>query len=431
MNCFSASAPDGARQGCVLITCLLAFAACGAASSDAPAQSSRYALTYTATPDPDSASVMVRVDLDQSTSLLREMRMTVDPDRISDISGDGDLSRDGNVVRWLPNATGGSLQWRARLDHRRNGDGYDAWLGADWGIFRGEDIIPRASTRTLKGAKSATHLAFELPATWSAVTPYAGEGNRFTVDKAHRRFDQPDGWIVIGDLGVRRDEIAGAKVAVAAPKGQSVRRLEMLALLRWTLPELARVLPELPPRLTIVSAGEPMWRGALSAPTSLYIHAERPIISENATTTLLHEIMHIATGLRAEEGFDWIVEGVAEYYSLELLYRSNSISKRRFAQARETQRAWGESADSLCTSASTGPVTALAVTVFAELDREIRELSGGERSFDDVVRELVNRDEFLDLDLLDRIATDIAGADIETLHTDRLPGCRKLIAEGN
>ena len=44
------------------------------------------------------------------------------------------------------------------------------------------------------------------------------------------------------------------------------------------------------PRLLIVSAGDPMWRGGLSGPSSMFLHSDRPLISENRTSTLLHEL---------------------------------------------------------------------------------------------------------------------------------------------
>src|SRR5690606_21947056 len=134
----------------------------------------------------------------------------------------------------------------------------------------------------------------------------------------------PTGWIVLGHLGVRYDTISGIRTKVAGPVNQGVRRMDMLALLRWTLPELLRILPDFPHRLTIVSAGDPMWRGALSAPQSLYLHAERPLISENGTSTLLHEVVHVGLGVGAGHGADWVVEGLAEYYSLEMLRRSGT-----------------------------------------------------------------------------------------------------------
>ena len=44
---------------------------------------------------------------------------------------------------------------------------------------------------------------------------------------------------------------------------------------------LSRLLPDFPDRLTVVSATGPMWRGGLSAPASLYIHADLPLISDS------------------------------------------------------------------------------------------------------------------------------------------------------
>jgi len=166
-----------------------------------------------------------------------------------------------------------------------------------------------------------------------------------------------------------------------------------------------------------------MWRGALSAPASLFIQAERPLISENATSTLLHEVMHVTTGMRSETGYDWIVEGIAEYYSLELLRRSDSISEKRYKNARRSQREWAQQADTLCGPSSSGATTALAVTTLAALDRELRNNSGGELSLDDVTSELLATGEALNLERLRSAAKRIGGGNIETLHTDKLPGC--------
>jgi hypothetical protein len=411
-----------------VLFCVAGFLACDAGSTESGDQLVEYRVLYTVTPEPDSGTVRVRMLVEQARFLLRELRMTVDPEKITDIDGDGEVEIDESQVLWRPGARGGYLSWRMRVANRRNGDGYDAWLGDEWGVFRAEDIVPRAATRTLKGASSNTTLEFELPRSWAAVTEYFGRDQRFEIRKDERRFDQPSGWILVGDLGVRRDEIANTRIAVAAPKGLASRRLEMLALLRWTLPELARVLPALPKRITIISAGEPMWRGALSAPASLFIHAERPLISENATSTLLHEVVHVAAGLDGAEGYDWIVEGIAEYYGLEMLFRSGTISEKRYGQARAAQARWGRKASKLCGPHSAGATTALAVTVLARLDREVRELSDDSATLDDVVSELSQFDGKIDLALLRETAEEIAGQRIETLHTDNLPGCRTMAA---
>ncbi len=373
----------------------------------------------------------MHLTVSQGDDLLREMRFDADPGRYSAFEADGELSVTDGRVRWSPPANGGSLRWQVAIPNQRYGNGYDAWLDESWGLFRAEDIIPRAATRTLIGVSSETSIEFSLPGAWSVVTEYAERNGRFRVHKAGRRFSQPSGWIVLGNLGVRRERIAGTRVAVAAPENQGVRRMDMLALLNWTLPELARIVPSMPPRLTVISAGTPMWRGGLSAPQSIYIHADRPLISENGTSTLLHEVVHVALGASAAGDFDWIVEGLAEFYSLQLLRRSGSITPARYKRALQRQFEWARSAQALCGQSSTGETTALAVTVFATLDREIRDGSDDAHSLDDVLHRILQTTAPLSLASLSAISADLMGEKPDALHIDKLPGCRTMTADSD
>ncbi|MBT8099196.1 MAG: hypothetical protein KJO82_05575, partial [Gammaproteobacteria bacterium] len=277
MNCLSSS-----TIRCLLLLGIGIAGACGAPASEQSAAEKplHYDISYTVVPDPAGHRVAVTLQLSQDRRLLRELTFPL-RESITDIDGDGTVATSNGLLRWQPPTGGGELRWNAAVEHRRNDGGYDAWLSPDWGLFRAEDIIPRAATRTLKGATSRTQLHFELPPNWSVVTQYAERDGGFRIRNSLRRFDEPTGWIVMGELGVRRETIAGIRVAIAAPVGESQRRMDTLALLNWTLPELARILPELPARLTIVSAGDPMWRGGLSGPQSLYVHADRPLLSEN------------------------------------------------------------------------------------------------------------------------------------------------------
>ncbi len=403
----------------------IATLCCLSASAGLADDALTYGIRYTVVPQPVDRSIHVTLDVSQPRPLLRQLTMRPD-NRVSDITADGALEVSADGVTWQPPAAGGRMQWQVRVDHRRNGDGYDAWLGESWGLFRAEDIIPRAATRTLRGAVSDTQLVFELPRGWSVVTQYFGRNQRFDVANPERRFDQPTGWIIVGEIGVRRERIAGARVAVAGPVGQSVRRMDTLALLSWTLPELSRLLPESPARLTVFSAGDPMWRGGLSAPQSLFVHADRPLISENGTSTLVHEVMHIGLGIRGADGYDWIIEGLAEYYTLTLLARSGTISAARFNTALASQREWAKSAEALCQPASSGPTTALAVWKFAQVDKEIREVSGGTATLDDVVRSIVQINDPINLDILTQIVEGVIGRKPDTLRIDKLPGCRNI-----
>ncbi|MGB5354527.1 MAG: hypothetical protein WBN32_13005, partial [Woeseia sp.] len=161
----------------------------------------------------------------------------------------------------------------------------------------------------------------------------------------------------------------------------------------------------------------------LSGPQSLYLHADLPLISENATSTLLHEIMHIGSGLRATNGADWVVEGLAEYYSLELLRRSRTISNERFKDALADLAEWGKEADVLCTDASTAAATARAVGVFAALDRELQQRTMNSDALDELLRALVANGDIVSVSDLRRLAKAEAGSMPRALSNTNLPGC--------
>ncbi|MEO1201563.1 MAG: hypothetical protein AAFX10_02570 [Pseudomonadota bacterium] len=415
-----------------LLALYLAFVtACSAPASEDASPSGadsagRYRMHYSLDIDPAARAVDVTLTVRQGRSLLREMRFDAPSERILDLEGDGEIDIVDGRASWRVPERGGTLKWRVGVPSRRRDGGYDAFLGDSWGIFRAEDTIPRAATRTLKGAESDTTFEFVLPAGWSAVTEYPEQNGRYAVERPGRRFAQPAGWIAVGELGVRREIVEGTRLVVAAPVGQSVRRMDMLALTNWVLPELARLLPELPERITIVSAGEPMWRGGLSGPQSLYLHADLPLISENATSTLVHELMHVSLRMGSEPGHDWIVEGLAEYYGLELLRRSGSISQRRFERSLASLGEWSDDAGALCAPASTGATTALAVTILHALDQEIRTESGAEADLDDVLNHLIAADRPLDLRLLTDSSRTVLGQIPDALHSRHLPGCPTL-----
>jgi hypothetical protein len=407
----------------ILSACVASAASEEKTSASDDAQS--YDIVYTLRPDPSQDIVEVELRLRQSQSLLREVRMSLDS-RISDVRAQGSLEASETGVRWRPPAAGGTMSWRVKIKHMRNNNGFDAWIAPKWALFRAEDAIPRAATRAVQGAYSNTKLAFDLPSGWSVVTQYPGKDRLLPVNNPERRFDQPTGWIVMGEIGVRRELIAGSEVVVAGPVNHSIRRMEVLALLNWTLPELARLLTDLPAHITIISAGEPMWRGGLSAPQSLYLHADRPLISENATSPLLHELMHIGLGIKSKKGFDWVVEGLAEYYSIELMRRSGTITQARYQAAMESQSKWARSASALCKPTSYGATTALAVSIFAGIDAEMRASPDSNVSLDDLTRALRIMQEPVGLEQLQSASKQLIGREPAALHVDKLPGCRTI-----
>jgi hypothetical protein len=147
----------------------------------------------------------------------------------------------------------------------------------------------------------------------------------------------------------------------------------------------------LPDKVLIVGAGDPMWRGGLSGPRSLYLHSDRPLISENGTSTLVHEMVHVISRVRGAAGDDWIAEGFAEFYSIEMMRRVGLLNEARARKAFDWMRNHGRRVDTLKSDRSHGPRTARAVALFVDLDREVQRLTDDRRDIDDVSRLLVGR----------------------------------------
>ncbi|MBL8200646.1 MAG: hypothetical protein JNK40_06710 [Chromatiales bacterium] len=336
-------------------------------------------------------------------------------------------------MRWTPPASGGTLRYRVPLDRRRQGGnapGNAAFVGERFAIFRGDAAFPVKSWRRARGSTLDGELAIRLPRNWSLVTPYLPDGaGRLPIRNPGKRLPRPIGWITAGDLGTRRDVIAGIEITVTAPRGLRMERIAMLGLLRWTLPELV---PELAPGkdrppgaryISIVAAAEPMWLGALSAPNSIFVHANRPLISENGTSTVLHEMVHVLLAdLDTPRDEDWIDEGLAEYLSLRALKDSGTISAARYESAIGGFRRRGAQATSLRTASSSGPVTARAVAIFHDLDLELRKATGGRQTVATLVRDFLEADRQASLASLRAAAGRSLGRPPRALRADAVPG---------
>jgi hypothetical protein len=331
-----------------------------------------YRVAFQAKLAPDEGTARVTITVDQDRNLLRELDFNIDPATHDDFRADGEWQTQAGRLRWELPPAGGSISFRVAIPHQRSPGRYDAWMDDSWALFRGDDLFPPAKVRSAPGSQAMTTLTVQAPAGWSVVTPYGAGANKvMPVNHPERRFDRPTGWMVAGAIGVRKDLIGTTEAVVAGPVAQGVRRQDMLALLNWTLPTLGELFGPLPARLVIVSAGDPMWRGGLSGPDSLFIHADRPMISENGTSSLVHELVHVVLGVSGRANDDWLVEGVAEYYALEVLRRSGTISQRRFELAHEQLASWGADVRRLDKKNSRGEVTARAVGLLRALNTEL------------------------------------------------------------
>ncbi|SHE54284.1 hypothetical protein SAMN04487965_0117 [Microbulbifer donghaiensis] len=377
-----------------------------------------YDLLYKATIDPASGMAAVEIQLN-GQSIPKQLALNLGSGRYSEVTSDHlvELSKDKAI--WRPEGSSSSLSYKFAINNRKGSGSYDSRITDDWAILRSDKLIPSMSV-TGKGHSKA-ELQLELPEGWSSALPYPETGeNHYRLKDSGRRFVRPKGWMIVGRIGARQDIITGVDTKIAGPLGEDIHRQDTLAFLNWNLPEIKKVFPKFPNYLLVVTAGDPMWRGGLSGTRSLFMHADRPLISGNRTSSMIHELVHVATGIRGDKQSDWIVEGLAEFYSLEILRRSGGISQRRYEEAMDKLADWGKEAPSLLVKRSSGPVTARAVGVMRALDQEIRQASGGKASIDDVARGLAEKRGEVTLERFNALAEAAAGRPVEALTTDKL-----------
>jgi hypothetical protein len=385
-----------------------------------------------------------KVDLDFNVRFLpeteqAEVRMTVEEGAVirsldfnlgdngaySDFVADGEWIAQGEQRGiWKPAAGKSSLTYKVRINHERAPGRYDARITPDWTLLRGDDLVPPAKLDQLDKTNLVTRIQFQLPKGWKSVEtgwPRIGK-NKFRVDNPQRHFDRPTGWIVAGKVGTRRVRLGETDVAIAAPVGEGMRRMDVMTLLTFVWPVAQDVFPRDPAKLLIVGAGDPMWRGGLSASNSYYMHSDRPLVSENGTSSLIHELVHVFSRITAKDRSDWITEGIAEYYSIEFMRRAGGLSEERYQKIREQLIRWSKPVKSIRTDRSSGAITARAVLLMQELDREIRAAtkdSTAPRSLDDVARGLMRLDKVSTKDFIE-ISENLMGRPSKVLDSKLL-----------
>lgn len=320
--------------------------------------------------------------------------------RFSGFSATGDLQQDGDFMRWIPPRRDASLSYRVQITRERENqnqdESYDALMTDDWALFRGDRLTPRIRVVARDGARSESVMHFELPEDWEIFTGWPelrsdGTAHTFALDEPLRDFERPRGWMMAGKVVNRRTQVGGTDFNIVGPRNSGIDRMGWLTLVRLVWPELEKVFGRVPPKILMVSGNDPLWRGGLSGPNSFFFHSSRRAISQNGTSPLFHELVHVVSNIHGADQDDWIAEGIAEYYGIELLYRAGGYDEATRDTIYADLAEWAEDAEQLRLDESTGPVTARAVLVFDELDREIRMLTDNRASLDEVTRQLMTR----------------------------------------
>lgn len=406
---------------CCFLLCLYNLNACAAADSGAD-----YSILYDVSIQSGQQRAEVMIEL-RGDTLPSKLVLHLDPKQHHIDPNQPGLKLNKQQASWRPGTSPARLRYQFAINQQRQSGSYDSRITEHWAILRADKLIPPITTTAVKGLQSSAELKFRLPAEWSSALPYPaidGSNNNYNVVDPGRRFIRPKGWLLLGELASRRDKQVVSddeiEINVAAPSGQNARLQDTLAFIRWNLPTLKQLLPVFPSQVLVVMAGDPMWRGGLSGTRSLFMHSDRPLISGNRTSSLLHELVHVAAGISADKESDWIVEGLAEFYALEILRRSNGISQQRFEQALAKLHHWGLQAPSLLVKRSSGAITARAASLLYQVDQEIRSASSGRASLDDVIQQLANKPAKVTLHAFTTLVEQAAGSQIKLLDREAL-----------
>ncbi|MEO6676669.1 MAG: hypothetical protein ABIO21_04770 [Pseudomonas sp.] len=373
---------------------------------------------------PQSDQAEVRLTLAQG-SAVRSLDFDLgDGSHYSDFKADGQWQlTPGKTARgvWHPAADKASLTYHVRISHGRKNGSFDTRMTPNWALMRGDDLVPAAKLDQQDGIELVSRLEFELPNGWKSVEtawPRIGK-NTFRVNNVSRLFDRPTGWMLAGHLGSRRTRLGETEVTVASPLGQGMHRMDVLTLLTFVWPQVQAVFPRHPSKLLIVGANDPMWRGSLAARESIYLNSRLPLVSESGSSALVRELVQVFGRVNDTQHSDWISEGLAEYYAIELVRRAGGMSDERYGSLQKKLAKDSQKVTTLRGAQINPAQIAKAVLLLQELDQEIRIKTRNKRSLDDVQRgamhlESVDTKEFVQL------AESVIGESSKVLDTELL-----------
>jgi hypothetical protein len=260
------------------------------------------------------------------------------------------------------------------------------------------------------GVKSRARLIFRLPKGWHSAAPLGPLGaNAYRLNEPGKLLDRPRGWFALGNFAIDHEEIAGTMVQVARAPGSNVPAQEIFHLLDSTLPALKKLLDATPETVLMVSAPDPMWHGGISGYHSFFIHGARPLRTPDKTSPYLHELFHVLQPYKPTADADWIEEGLAEFYSLELQRRAGLIDAAAYSRALGYFERYGLWNVDLTQQQDNAATNNSAPLVMYALDQRIQHATAGKARLDDVVTRLATRGGEIDTDRFRRTVNAVSG----------------------
>ncbi len=362
----------------------------------------------------DTGTARVRWEL-SGIEEIRHLRLRFEGDDVERLRGTGTLQPDGKGLRWTPGGPYAHLSYRIPINRER-GDSqrYESYATDDWIVTRARRIFPRIDvtweTRDGSRPKSRARLIFRLPKGWRSAAAHRKDGKHvYRLRQAATVLDRPRGWYALGNLATDRQEIAGIMLHVARVAEAPPHSTELFEFLAPTLPRLRRLLRGEAERILIVCAPDPMWRGGISGENSLFIHAGRRLRTPDKTSPYLHELFHVLQPFRVAEDADWIGEGLAEFYSVELQRRAGSVDADAFERALRSFEKYGAWNVDLRKQRDNAATNNSAPLVMYAIDQRIQKATAGKKRLDDVVLSLVQEERVVDTALFRRTVDTVSG----------------------
>jgi len=373
-----------------------------------------FAIDYTVTISAKEPKIArVRWDL-SGIDEVRSVRLGFQAERFDQFTASGKLEQKGGEVLWEPGQPYAHLSYRVRVDNPRGRQQrYDSYAASDWVITRAKALFPRISVvydDRKPPPRSRARLRFKLPSGWRVVTAMEAAGRDiFLPLQPGNSLDRPTGWIALGKIDVSRQEIGGTMVEVARAPGSKLKSAELFRLYEGTLPILHKLFPRPMEQLLVVSGPDPMWHGGISGADSFYIHGDRALRTPDKTSPYLHELFHVMQPYKPEADADWIEEGLAEYYSLELQRRAGLLDATAFDRGLGYLKRYGLWNVDMTKQHDNAATNNSAPFIMHAIDQRIQRATAGKRRLDDVVALLVRGDTSVNTARFERAVERVAG----------------------
>jgi hypothetical protein len=325
---------------------------------------------------------------------VRALTLTFPAGELTQFQGTGRLDPIPGGLRWLPEKPYAHLTYVARINHLRRGHQlYDSYAAPDWIVTRARELFPRIGIdydpRENGQPKSRARLIFRLPPGWRSAAPLAAIGpDTYRLNQPGMVLDRPRGWYALGEFAMARHDIADTMLQVARAPGSALDPAQLFRFLEGTWPALKKLLLAQPETVLVVSAPDPMWRGGISGEDSFFMHSERPLRTPDRTSPYLHELFHVLQPYTAAPDADWIEEGLAEFYSLELQRRAGLVDAPAYARALGYFERFGQWNVDLTQQQDNAATNNSAPLVMYALDQQIQRATAGKKRLDDVVMHL-------------------------------------------